>query len=202
MGFTASSWVAKSDFSGDVVPNDMCAPFVREEHGNLSQRTEIVDLYDKLRPSLYGYLICLGLMPQEADDVIQDTFFRLFRVLQSGGKVENLRSWLFRVAHNLSQNLQKRERRLISETAEDGYPSSFEKPDAGPNPEELYIRKEQLLLLDRAVSRLPRLQRECLHLRAEGLRYREIAEILSVSVSGVGEALKRAVIRLMSELYE
>jgi RNA polymerase sigma-70 factor (ECF subfamily) len=141
-------------------------------------------------------------MPQEADDIIQDTFFRLFRTVQAGVKVENLRSWLFRVAHNLSQNLQKRERRLVSETAEEGHSSPLEKQDSAPSPEELYIHKEQLLLLDRAVSRLPKVQQECLHLRAEGLRYREIAEILGISVSGVGELLKRAVVRLMDELYE
>ena len=53
-----------------------------------------------------------------------------------------------------------------------------------------------------AIAQLPQRQRECLHLRAEGLRYREIAEVLGITTSGVSESLKRAVLRLMNELYE
>jgi DNA-directed RNA polymerase specialized sigma24 family protein len=45
-------------------------------------------------------------------------------------------------------------------------------------------------------------QRHCLHLRAKGFRYREIAEIIGVSTSTVGEAMQRVVKRLRKALYE
>lgn len=165
------------------------------------ERMRIVELYDELRPSLYGYLVCLGLLPQEADDIIQDTFLRLFTFLQSGGKVENLRSWIFRVAHNLSLNLQKRERRLVHHDSAEGSAEMAANAAGTPNPEDLYLRKERLLRLDHAISLLPSRQKQCLYLRAEGLRYREIAVVLGITTSGVSESLKRAINQLLDVLY-
>lgn len=168
---------------------------------HMRQREPIVELYDELRPSLFGYLICLGLTPQQADDTIQDAFVQLFRVLQSGGAVNNPRSWLFRVSHNISFNLQKRERRLVS--ASDPLPAArLAKVTAGLDPEQIYVNKERMQLLAAAIALLPQRQRECLHLRAAGLRYREIAEVVGTTTSAVADALKRAVVRLMDELYE
>jgi RNA polymerase sigma-70 factor (ECF subfamily) len=172
-----------------------------EEPGLLGQPSRIVELYDDLRPSLYGYLVCFGLEPQEADDIIQEVFLRLFRVLQSGGEVRNPRSWAFRVAHNLSLNLMKRERRLVSE-ADPLNAGQATAATTAPNPEEVYLKKEQMRLLDAAMRHLTMRQWQCVHLRAEGLRYREIAEVLGSTPSGVAQSLKRAVERLMSEFYE
>jgi DNA-directed RNA polymerase specialized sigma24 family protein len=45
-------------------------------------------------------------------------------------------------------------------------------------------------------------QRHCLHLRTKGFRYREIAEIIGVSTSTVGEVMQRAVRRLRKTLYD
>jgi len=160
----------------------------------------IVELYDELRPSLFGYLVCLGLMPQEADDIIQDAFVQLFRVLLSGSRIHNPRSWVFRVARNMSLNLQKRERRMVSVSDEQPMARLIGKQTA-VGPEEIYLRKERLRVLAAAIARLPQRQRECLHLRAEGLRYREIAEVLGVTTSAVSETLKRVIIRLMDDLY-
>lgn len=173
----------------------------RESSARTRKINPIVDLYDELRLSLFGYLICLGLMPQEAEDIIQDAFVQLFRFLQAGGWVNNPRSWLFRVARNLSINLQKRERKSVSVSGEQEA-STLSETQHVAGPEELYERKERLRLVMAAIAQLPQRQRECLHLRAEGLRYREIAEVLGITTSAVSESLKRAVLRLMDELYE
>jgi RNA polymerase sigma-70 factor (ECF subfamily) len=173
----------------------------REEHGHLGQRREIVELYDRLRPSLYQYLVCLGLRPEEADDVIQDAFLRFFYFQDGGGEVENPRSWLFRVAHNASLDLKRRERRLISESDEDTSRTAFERrAPATPTPEELLLQKEQLVRLDAAMAQLTAHQRQCVHLRAEGLRYREIADVLGTTVWNVNQTLRRAMVRLVEKL--
>jgi DNA-directed RNA polymerase specialized sigma24 family protein len=52
------------------------------------------------------------------------------------------------------------------------------------------------------VLNLTRLQRECLHLRAEGLRYREIAGLLEISPSTVMDAVRRATLKLAREFDE
>lgn len=182
-------------FSGDVL-----TIFTDQSQELVEQHDEMVELYDQNRPALFGYLISLGLMPQESDDVIQDAFLRFHRFLVSGGKIENPRSWLFRVSHNLAHNLRKRERRFVSHNDEPEFVSSVQRPAPEPSPEEVYLNNERFLRLKAAVSQLTEHQQACLQLRAEGLRYREIAEVLGISVSGVSETLKRAVIHLMSRL--
>jgi RNA polymerase sigma-70 factor (ECF subfamily) len=175
-----------------ILPNQLQERFGRCD--------EIVDLYDQNRPALFGYLISLGLMPQESDDVIQETFLRLYRFLESGGKIHSPRSWLFRVGHNLAQNLRKRERRLVSHNSEPELLPTIERSATAPSPEDVYLNNEKFRRLEAAVGQLTEHQKACLQLRAEGLRYREIAEVLGITVSGVSETLKRAVLRLMSEL--
>jgi RNA polymerase sigma-70 factor (ECF subfamily) len=173
-----------------------------ESRGHLARRREVVELYDRLRPSLYQYLICLGLKPHDSDDVIQETFLRLFRFQDSGGTVSNPRSWIFRVAHNLSLDIQKAGHRLISYTNEDETQLAIARRNPGLNPEEVFLQKEQLARLDAALDQLSVRQRHFVHLRAEGLRYREIAEVLGTTVSTVNEGLRRAIVRIMETLYE
>jgi RNA polymerase sigma-70 factor, ECF subfamily len=189
-----------ADNSDDAILNGMLGIFSREEHGGSKNRSNIVALYDELRPPLYGNLICLGLMPQEADDVIQETFLNLYRHLEANGNDDNVRGWVFRVAHNLSRTLQRRERRLVSETPAEGKPATPERVDTALSPEDVYLWREYLGRLDAAVARLPEQQRQCLHLRADGLRYREIALVLGIGVSRVPQLLQRAIVRITDEL--
>lgn len=65
-----------------------------------------------------------------------------------------------------------------------------------PSPEAALLDRERRERLEKAVSELSPQQRSCLHLRAEGFSYREIAGILGVSTPTVGEFLRRAVERL------
>jgi RNA polymerase sigma-70 factor (ECF subfamily) len=52
------------------------------------------------------------------------------------------------------------------------------------------------------VENLSEQQRRCLHLRLEGLRYPEIAAVLGISASAVGEFLRRAIVRLRKVIHE
>ena len=64
------------------------------------------------------------------------------------------------------------------------------------------LERERMAQIHRAVENLSPQQRSCLHLRAEGFRYREIAAIIGINPSTVGEFLQRAVKRLRKALYE
>ena len=66
----------------------------------------------------------------------------------------------------------------------------------------MLLDRERMLRLHRAVSLLSHQQRQCLQLRVEGFRYREIAEILGVGSSTVGEFLQRAIHKLRKALYD
>ena len=86
--------------SDDSVP--LALPLSRFSAG----ACEATTLYRELRKPLLRYLVCLGLSGDEAQDVVQDAFLSLQRHLASGGSQENIRSWLFRVAHNQARNRQ------------------------------------------------------------------------------------------------
>jgi RNA polymerase sigma-70 factor (ECF subfamily) len=69
-------------------------------------------------------------------------------------------------------------------------------PAADPSPEDqVFFRQRQRHLLA-VVDALPLQDRQCLYLRSEGLHYREIAEILEISLGGVAKSLCRSMQRL------
>ncbi len=63
-------------------------------------------------------------------------------------------------------------------------------------PEQVVLKKEKLRQLASALPALTESERECLLLRAQGLRYREIGEVLRMATSTVGETVDRAIKKL------
>ena len=88
--------------SGDSVP--FALPLSHLATGTC----EATALYGELRKPLLRYLVSLGLSIDEAQDVVQEAFLSLHQHLTAGGSKENIRSWLFRVAHNRARNQQNR----------------------------------------------------------------------------------------------
>jgi RNA polymerase sigma-70 factor (ECF subfamily) len=158
----------------------------------------IDQLYNEARDDVYYYVLTLGLSPGQAQDVAQEVFLRLFSAMTAGQTIENPRGWIFRVAHNLGLKLRVKERR----TGELSPELESILGQGGDNPESAVIRDERSARLARAVADLSPQQRQVLHLRAEGLRYQEIADTLGIGTSTVGEFLRRALARLKKALHE
>lgn len=172
--------------SGDSVP--IALPMSRFA----TDTCEATTLYRELRKPLLRYLVCLGLSSDEAQDVVQDAFLSLHRHLSSGGSQENIRSWLFRVAHNGARNRQNRYERRFSAPID----PEMDAPADEATPERAILEKEKFRQLESAIGQLTRTERECLLLRAGGLRYREIGEVLGMATSTVGDTVERAVKKL------
>jgi RNA polymerase sigma-70 factor (ECF subfamily) len=157
---------------------------------------QVTDLFDQLRNPLLRYLLGFGLPTPDCEEIIQEAFLALYQHLRRGKSRQNLRAWLFRVAHNLA--LKKRQalhRHNQTLTAWMPEAETFIL-DPGLNPEDQFSAnqtQERLLAVLRA---LPNQDRECLSLRAEGLTYREIAEILGMSLSAVAISLGRSLARV------
>ena len=153
---------------------------------------EATTLYRELRKPLLRYLVCLGLSSDEAQDVVQDAFLILHRHLASGGSQENIRGWLFRVAHNQARNRQNRYDRNFGAATD----AEMEAASHEATPERAVLEKEKFRRLRNAVRLLTEPERACLLLRAGGLRYREIGEILEIATSTVGDTVERAIQKL------
>lgn len=155
----------------------------------------VVLVYEALRTQVYQYLAATFGDPAEAEDITQETFLRLFVHWSSGKTIaENrLRSWIFRVAHNLAID-RTRSTKFIQDLGSEEYNSAvLQLPDDGKDPEETLLDRERFSAIRKGLALLSRQESRCLHLRAEGFCYREIAEILNISSSTVTEFLRRAV---------
>jgi RNA polymerase sigma-70 factor (ECF subfamily) len=194
---------------GDNADSRMTKPFtksdtvvsfeVREAAGTrgLSPiEQEVMSLFDELRKPLLRYLGSFMLLPADSEEIVQDTFLALFQHLRRGKGRHNLKGWLFRVAHNLAL----RRRRDDQRDRQSMFPVSTEPDDyvvdPGPDPEIQLSDKQTQKTLLAVVDALSDQDRRCLYLRAEGLRYREIAEILDLSISTVSVSLGRSLARI------
>jgi RNA polymerase sigma-70 factor, ECF subfamily len=190
--------------SGHMVSVDLCVPTTilgQEGQRTLKLEEQITQMFDELRGPVYRYLLCLSASPSEADEIIQETFLRLYRHLNAGGREDNLRGWVFRVAHNIGINEFKKRSRLFSIARGEICEVELSTADPKPGPEELLLHREKMASVHAAISTLSEQQRQCLYLRAEGFRYREIAGILQVTISTVAESLRRAIKKLIRESH-
>jgi RNA polymerase sigma-70 factor, ECF subfamily len=172
--------------SGESLPLGLPLP-------RLAKRTgEATILYRELRKPLLRYLVSIGLSFDEAQDVVQDAFVSLQRHLAAGGSRENIRSWLYRVAHNQARNRQTSYDRRFAAPLDGEIDTIVDER----TPERDVLEKEKFRRLARAIRLLTEQERECLLLRGDGLRYREIGEVLGIPTSTVGDTVERAIRKL------
>jgi RNA polymerase sigma-70 factor, ECF subfamily len=128
--------------------------------------------------------------PQDAEDIVQETFFRAFRA-GGLGKIEHMRAWLgriaWRLALNCARNRPQNQRNIQSGDLLRTLPA------AEMAAEEIVIRKERAALLERVLLSLPRDLRETfVLLTVEGMTSQSAAEILGIPDGSVRDRLSRA----------
>ncbi len=135
-----------------------------------------------------------------AEDLTQEVFFRVYQAAPRFEARAPVSSWIFKIAYNLSINEVKRRSRMASLTqrvasAEMGV---VDQTSAGSTVN--YELKDEIMS---ALDRLPENQKAALLLRVnEGLNYREIAEIMQLSVQSVESLIFRARKHLKQTLRE
>ena len=159
-------------------------------------RGEVLGLFDEHSARLRRYIRSFGLSADVTDDVLQDVFLALFRHLLCGRSQRNLRGWLFQVSHNLALRQRRRSARLGRREGAWDVALNESLVDPGDNPERCLAASRRRTRLLAVLRAMPQRDRRCLYLRAEGLRYREIATTLDVSLGSVAKSLTRALTRL------
>lgn len=183
---------SKSD-TESAIPQDELV-FTMLETSNLED--QIGQVFEALRMQVFHYLLSVFGDVHEAEDLTQDAFLQLYRERLKGTEIRNARFWIFRVAHNLAINRRRHGQFVSTLPAENWDEIERMLPDTGLNPEQLTLKREQYSRLFDGLKRLTLNERQCLYLRAEGFRYREIAEIMGIAVPTVGEYLRRSIDKL------
>jgi len=157
---------------------------------------EVMRLFERFRDPLLRYALSFGICIHDAEEVIQEVFLSLFRHLQLGRSRKNLRGWIFRVAHNLALK-QRYANQGSRDRTESGEIIAQLHIDPALNPEEHLSNAQRRRRLLAVVDALPEAERNCLRLRAEGLRYREISAVLGISLGSVSNLLTQSIGRLV-----
>lgn len=172
------------------LPRGLALPALAEQGRNAAIEAVVITLYQQVRGPIVSYAYQLLGSLEDAEDVGQLAFVRLYERLQEGDDVENVRAWIFRVVHNMAIDQVRRTRTLRGILAAFG---PAQEPRTAHSAEAVLIRREQIA---HALRRLNDRERHCLMLRAEGLSYREIGDVLGISEKAVSVYLVRGLKKL------
>ena len=144
---------------------------------------------------------------EEALDLSQEVFLRVFRTIHRFRGQSSLRTWIYRIAVNQARNRHRfwRRRHRADQISLDQHVATHGDvfSGLGPTPERVLAQKELAERLRVALNRLPFDQRTAIVLReVDGLSYEEIAYSLQLAVGTVKSRLTRARQALRAELRD
>jgi RNA polymerase sigma-70 factor, ECF subfamily len=150
----------------------------------------VAGLFNRHAAGLYRLALAMLRGPDQAQDVVQDTFLRLITHVEAGGPLPNARGWLYTVAAHACRDRQRGLRRWLPWVPDLDRRAAFESPDAA----------DGRAVVLRGIRALPPRDRLLVALRAQGLSYQEIAHAAGIRPASVGRLLARALDRLEKEL--
>lgn len=137
-------------------------------------------LFRRYYASLFNYAMVYVKQKDDAEEVVQDLFFNLWKNKEKLNITSSIKSYLFRSVYNNSIQLVRKKRKTISVESEQI------KKDEGKSESDHLQYKELNDSIQKVLSILPERSRKIFELsRFEGLKYQEIAEKLSISVKTV-----------------
>ena len=149
-------------------------------------------VYSRFVEMVYSLACRLSGNREEASDLTQEVFLRVYRHLGSFGGRSSLKTWVFRIAINHCRDRLSRWRPLTQPIGDDLGEGEVAYPDPARGPEELAVAADEGRRVTAALARLPQAFREAVALRdIEGLSYEEIADVLGVRIGTVRSRIAR-----------
>ncbi|MBE2248129.1 MAG: sigma-70 family RNA polymerase sigma factor [Myxococcus sp.] len=155
-------------------------------------------LYERYEAPLFGFLTRQLGDAAEAEDVLHEAFLAVLKAREAGRSARSFRAWLFEVARHLCLNRVRTRQRAAKAT--DAVAQALAVSEGAALPEAALQRRQTAEALARAVAELPAAWSELYHLRAGGLSYDELAEVLGVPLGTVKSRLHELVKRLRDEV--
>lgn len=180
------------------------------------RREELGEVFQDYAQAVQSFFARRGFAPEDCRDLTQETFLKAYGGLARFREEAEIRTWILRIAANVWKNalrFRQAGKRAAAKTVPLEEITSLAKPlarvaaplrDGGEaSPLDEVIRSEGYRMLREAVEELPPKMRRCVLLRVDrGLKYGEIATIMSVSVDTVKTQLYHARQRLKDRLGE
>ena len=167
-------------------------------------------LLQRYRSPLVNFLYRMVRNREQAEDLAQEVFVRVYRARADYVPSAKFTTWLFRIATNLALNSLRdtRHQRMeisldapVTADSEEGDERTLDVADKHPDIEQHLVEEERKAMIRHAIDKLPEKQRAAVLLhKYQELDYGEIAKILSCSESALKSLLFRAYEALRVEL--
>lgn len=172
------------------------------QNGNVYAFEQIVTRYkDQLVNFAYRFLGDL----EDAEDIVQETFLRVFRKKNAYKNVAKFSTWIYTITGNLAKTeLRKRKRRKLLSISTLGFEDKdFELPDTKKGPEENVDDLLKDSVIQKAINRLPEKFKEVIIFRdLQELSYEEISTIGKIPLGTVKSRVNRGRLKLQELLTE
>jgi RNA polymerase sigma-70 factor (ECF subfamily) len=167
-------------------------------------------LLQRYRTPLVNFLFRMVRNREQAEDLAQEVFLRVYRAREEYVPSAKFTTWLFRIATNLALNSMRDNRyhklevsidAPVAMDSEDGDERPLDVAEKHPNIEQHLVEDVRVKMIRHAINKLPEKQRAAVLLhKYQELDYTEIAKILSCSESALKSLLFRAYEALRVEL--
>jgi len=154
-------------------------------------------LIQRFQQPVYNLVCRLMSNPEEAPDIVQEVFLKVFRNIGSFRGGSSLKTWIYRIAVNEAYNhrrwFSRHQRQEVALAAEEGAGNYEENlADPGRSPYDYAADCETRVLLEKALDQLnPRFRSAVVLRDIEDLSYEDIASVLNVSLGTVKSRILR-----------
>src|SRR5882757_765781 len=179
-------------FSGDY-------PLILLQQIAAGDQAAFREVYLTFYKRLYQFALAIVKTKEPAEEIVEDVFIRIWQQKEALASIRNLRVYLYTAIKNTALNyLSKKARESITEPFDH---IQIELNGSSITPEQILITAEMFKKIQTAVEALPPRCKMIFKLvREDGLRYKEIAEILNISVNTIDVQMAIAVSRIATAL--
>lgn len=167
------------------------------KRGNESSFRRFVDIYSK---DLFYYAQCFVRSKETAEEVVSDVFLDVWRHKEKIDEVQNMKAWLLTLTHHKSISYLRKESNSNQTIFYAEY-ESFHIPSTIQTPDEQIISKEEMAQINHIIESLPpKCKMVFVLAKIEHLPYKEISEMLGVSIKTINVHVAKALELISSAL--
>lgn len=154
-------------------------------------------LFEQYKNQLYLFAFRLSGDADQAKDIVQETFLKIYKYIKKGLIIKSPKSLIFKTAYNLFIDKKRTIKKYNEKINELGYIG-----DNGSGPEEIYLKKEKIDQIHKGIEGLKKQERAILFLYSENFSYMEMGEVLRINSNSVGKVLSRSIGKLQKVIKD
>ena len=164
-----------------------------------TQEVAFKKLLADYKERLYWHIRKIVINHEDADDVLQNTFIKVFENVSKFKGNSNIYTWMYKIATNESLNLLSKKSRKLGISNEEWIEKQADQLES-----DVYFEGDAMQLkLQKAIATLPEKQRLVFNMKYfEEMKYEKMSEILETSVGGLKASYHHAVKKIKHEINE